>query len=314
MEQSTSRYAPIALFVYKRPEQVQHVLAALQQNPAFAASPLHIFCDGPKGPADAAAVAAARAVVRALDHPQLTIQEHAANRGLAQSIVAGVTELCARYGRAIVIEDDVVVASGFLDYHNRALDQYAAAPQVLQISGHVFPFPNPTVTAPFFLPLATSQGWSTWQRAWQLFDPDSRGVAALRTDRALRRRFDLNGAYPYTKNLLAQVAGRGNSWAIRWWWSFFQHDGLCLYPHVSLLHNIGFGIGAANTKGADTYYNDPFWSPTRHIERLPTEIVADQASYRRLQQFIGVAYGSLAARLKRRLRRGLNALQERFGS
>lgn len=105
-----------------------------------------------------------------------TIIEAEANRGLANSIIAGVTKLCDEYGRVIVLEDDLVVSPVFLTYMNAALDKYEDVEDVMQVSGYIFPvtaFENNTEA--MFLPFTTSWGWATWGRAWKYFDPEADG-------------------------------------------------------------------------------------------------------------------------------------------
>ena len=50
------KYAPIALFVYNRPEHTKKTLEALQKNTLAQNSELFIFSDGPKNNQDKKAV------------------------------------------------------------------------------------------------------------------------------------------------------------------------------------------------------------------------------------------------------------------
>jgi hypothetical protein len=113
--------APIALFVYCRPEHTRRTLEALARCPEWKSSQVVVYADGAKKPEFAAAVAETRRVVRELA-PHATVIEQPANRGLARSIIAGTTELCERFGRVIVVEDDLEVAPGFLTFLNAGLD------------------------------------------------------------------------------------------------------------------------------------------------------------------------------------------------
>lgn len=241
MAEITSPLAPIALFTFKRPEHTRRTLEALARNPEFDRSELHIFCDGSRRAGEDAAVLATREVVRQWDHPAKTVHESPVNRGLAASIIDGVSRLCAAHGRVIVVEDDLVVAPVFLDFLNRALDRYAEDVRVMQISGHMFPVDLSGIDSDaVFLPFTTSWGWATWQRAWAQFDPSMQAFQQLAGDRALRRRFDLDNAYPYFAMLKKQKAREIDSWAIRWYLSVFMRDGLTLFPTRSLVSNEGF--------------------------------------------------------------------------
>ena len=139
-----------------------------------------------------------------------------------------------------MVEDDLRISPVFLDYMNRALDRYEDDQRVMQISGHMFPVDLPDEVDAVFLPFTTSWGWATWRRAWEKFDPDMHALETLKHNRSMRIKFDLDGAYPYYRMLQQQVAGRKDSWAIRWYLSVFSSDGIVLYPKESMVDNRGF--------------------------------------------------------------------------
>lgn len=232
--------APIAFFVYKRPGHAKRALEALMENKEFMKSPAYIFCDGPKTPKDEEMVRATRAVIRSGSRANATVVERDKNLGLANSIITGVTELCGRHGRVIVVEDDLIVSPFFLDYMNRALDIYRDEERVMQVSGHMYPVELSAKTDAVFLPFTTTWGWATWERAWRHFEPDMTGYERLKKNRALRRKFDLGGSYPYFRMLEMQMRGGVDSWGIRWYLSVFMAGGLTLYPVRSLVENNGF--------------------------------------------------------------------------
>lgn len=274
--------APIALFTFKRPLHTQRTLASLALNPEFARSELHIFCDGSRRADEDAAVEATREVARRFEHPNKTVHEAPANRGLAASIIDGVGRLCDERGRVIVVEDDLVVAPVFLDFLNRGLDHYQADERVMQVSGHMFAADLSADTGDaVFLPFTTSWGWATWQRAWTHFDPEMRGFERLAGDRALRRRFDLDNAYPYFAMLKKQKAGLLDSWAIRWYLSVFARDGLVLYPRRSLVNNEGFD-GSGTNCGVDVSVRDLAVSGVNHFVTGLPDIAIDGLALRRV--------------------------------
>ena len=237
--------APIAVFAYKRPRHLEQTLAALAANPMAASSHIYIYCDGPKTENDKAGVSAVRRLVSEVKgFAGLHICEHEYNRGLAQSIIQGVNELCSAKGKVIVVEDDLVVSPYFLEYMNGALNHYQEDERIMQISGYMFPVSLPKSGGGVLLPLTTSWGWATWQRAWSKFDPTASGVSYLEADKELRNKFNLDGAYDYFSMLQNQLAGKIDSWAIRWYLTVFLNRGLVLYPEKSLVINNGFdGMG-----------------------------------------------------------------------
>jgi hypothetical protein len=244
------KYAPIAIFVYKRPDHTRRTIEALVQCPEFAESPLYVFCDGAKKPEDQAAINETRAVVRSIVG-EATMIEAVQNQGLANSIIAGVSKLLDEFDRVIVLEDDLVVSPRFLSYMNAALETYQNESLVMQVSGYMFPIKEiASQTEAIFLPLISCWGWGTWHRAWQYFDPDAIGWEVLKTDSAMRSRFNLDQAYDYFEMIKTQMSGGADSWAIRWYWSVFRNNGYILYPPISHVDNIG--LDGSGTHGSLT--------------------------------------------------------------
>ncbi|MBQ5818582.1 MAG: glycosyltransferase family 2 protein, partial [Bacteroides sp.] len=104
-------YAPILLFVYNRPEHLKQLIASLQANAEAAQSMLFIYTDAARNKADEEQVNKVREVIRHIDgFASIEVIERATNWGLARNIIGGVTEQIRRYGRVIVLEDDLVVA------------------------------------------------------------------------------------------------------------------------------------------------------------------------------------------------------------
>lgn len=245
-------YAPIALFVYGRAEHTRRTLEALRANKLAEASDLFIFSDGAKNEAATAKITDVRALLRQITgFRTVTIIERDQNYGLANSIVDGVTTLCARFGQVIVVEDDLLTSPGFLTYMNLGLNRYADSPKVFQVAAYNLCGNLPGANDAFFLPFCSSWGWATWSRAWKIWDAEGSGFERLQTDRDLRYRFDLNGSYPYYRMLCDQRQKKNNSWAIRWYLSIFLSDGLTLYPRNSLVENIGFD-GSGEHCGKET--------------------------------------------------------------
>jgi hypothetical protein len=299
--------APIAIFAFRRPGHVRRLIESLRANPEFAESPVVAYCDGPRSEADAAPVAETRSVIRSAGIPDLRMVERERNLGLANSVIAGVTELCDQYGRVIVLEDDLVLAPTFLDYMNAALTRYADRPEVYAVNGTMYPVELPAKEDALFLPLVNSSGWATWSRAWADFDASAAGFAALAADRALRRRFDLDGNFPFFQMLEARVRGRNDSWAIRWYLTVFMRGGLGLFPARSLVENRGWGgEDAANTTDAAP----PYARNRAHDHRVTAFplVEVDEPSFRTIKRFVGRDF-TLTAKARQAARAMLRRLR-----
>ena len=236
-----TEWAPIALFIYKRAEHTRRTIVSLQGCEGFQSSPIYVFADGPKTEAEVPAVRATRAAARTLLGSRAVFVEQERNRGLANSIIAGTTELCDRHGTVIVVEDDLVLAPSFLRFLNEGLERYRDEPRVMQVSGHMFDVPSlASQRGALLLPLTTSWGWATWERAWSMFDPSATGWREHLADDAEVKRFNLGDRYDYFGMLKRQMNGKIDSWAIRWYYSVFARGGLALFPPRTLVLNIGF--------------------------------------------------------------------------
>lgn len=101
--------------------------------------------------------------------------------------------------------------------------------------------------------------------------PNSTGYLQLKTDLVLRKRFNLNGAYDYFSMLEYQLAGKVDSWAIRWYLSTFLLSGLTLYPRQSLILNVGFD-GTGTHCDAPSYLLGESLNMNFSPKALPKEI------------------------------------------
>jgi hypothetical protein len=248
---SQNVFAPVAIFAYRRTDHLKQTLDALERCPEFAQSAVFVYSDGPKNDAGHEDVQAVRALLRARARPNMTIIEAEENRGLAASVIAGATQLCSKFGRVIVIEDDLIVQPCTLAWFNRALDAYSDAENVVHVNGYqhyVSEFQDRR--AGVFGRFVGSWGWATWHRAWRNFDPVAQGWEEVQRDERLSYAFDQNGSFPLSSMLTEQMTGRSDSWAIRWFWTVFKSQGLTLSPPRSLIRNIGFDNTAThNTIG-----------------------------------------------------------------
>jgi GT2 family glycosyltransferase len=160
--------APIALFVYNRPEHTRRTIKFLQNNLLADESRLFIFSDAAKDPSQEEKVAAVREIIRSVGgFKSVEIVERKENFGLADSIIAGVSALCSDYGKVIVFEDDLITGPYTLQYFNEALRLYQDVEKVMHIGAYMYPLKVKNLPQTFFYRAASSWGWATWARAWK---------------------------------------------------------------------------------------------------------------------------------------------------
>lgn len=247
--------APIVLFVYNRLEHTEKTINALRKNELAKESDLFIFSDGPRtGEEDKVKIV--RDFLKDITgFNSIHIIERDKNWGLANSVIAGVTQIVRKYGKIIVLEDDLVCSSDFLQYMNCALEKYEKALKVFSISGYSFLTDKKLEGIPdtYFLKLTSSWSWATWKDRWDYFDAQAIGYKRLIWDYKMRKEFNYDNTYDYYSMLMAQMKRETlfyssfllkkkhiDSWAIRWYWSVFRQGGLTLFPRDSFVKNIGF--------------------------------------------------------------------------
>lgn len=248
--------APVVLFVYNRMEHTKKTVEALLQNDMAEESDIYIYSDGPKE-GEERKVESVRKYIRTIKgFKNVYIKEREKNWGLANSIIAGVTETIEVCGKVIVLEDDFVCAKCFLMYMNQALEKYNAEKKVFSITGYSFLSDKEFESVPdtYFASITSSRTWATWKDRWQYFDGEAKGYRRLMWDYKLRKKFNYDNSYAYYSMLKQQmqqntfirrifrvpVHKKIDSWAIRWYWSVFKQDGLTLYPRQSLTVHIGY--------------------------------------------------------------------------
>ena len=260
--------APIILFTYNRVGHTRDLIESLKRNREADMSRLYIYSDGAKNADDEVAVNEVRQYIEQIDgFAAIDIVKSETNRGLANSVIAGVTQVVNQHGKVIVLEDDLVVAPYFLQFMNDALSTYEDEERVGHIQACDFT-QDPSLPPTFFIKWTGSWGWATWKRAWKLFNPDGKQLLAQLEEQKLTRTFDFDGNYPYTRMLRRQIAGQNNSWAIRWNASLFLNNVLSLNVGRSLVNNNGFDGSGTNCGGGDLYQSN-LW-----LEPLPVEKIS----------------------------------------
>jgi acetyltransferase-like isoleucine patch superfamily enzyme len=251
-------FAPVVLFTYNRPYHTRQTLEALATNDLADQSMLYIFSDGPKYGIlenDLEKVQFVREIIHSQSWCKVVkIIEADYNKGLANSIVSGVSQVVSQHGRVIVLEDDIITQKGFLRYMNEALEMYAEDKQVMQISAYMYPAEIKTDQSTFFLRVLGCWGWGTWKRAWDNYSSD--------IDAQIREwgkdKHSISEFNPYFFEQLRRNAnGKMYTWAVRWYASWMSAGGLSLFPKFSLVDNIGHDNSGENSGSSNIYTVDP---------------------------------------------------------
>lgn len=238
--------APIVIFAFNRPEALQKLLDSLRMNSFYEESDKYIFIDGPRCEEDKAKVDEVVTIARKVAS---NISISPVNRGLGNSIIAGVSTIIAEYGKAIVLEDDLICAPNFLSYMNQALDFYENDNKIISICGYGLKIKRPRgyVGDVYLLGRSSSWGWATWKDRWEQIDWDIQDWNEFSSNKQMRRAFNKNGSDMYSM-LKGYMEGKNHSWAIRFCYNQFKLGKYSICPFISKVDNIGFGEEATNCK------------------------------------------------------------------
>ncbi len=246
---------------------------------------MYAFSDGPKTAAEVPAVAEVRQILQKIEgFADVEIEASTENRGLAQSVIRGVTEVLNTHGRAIVLEDDLEFSTDFLRFMNAALDAYADRPDVFSVSGYLYPIPVPPDYAPdvLLLPRASSWGWATWRDRWEKADWAAGDFAELARNPAARQPL-LRGGADLWPMLQKQQRGLISSWAVRWSLAHARHGAYGVYPRESKVRNTGAdgtGTHSGNTRRYEVGLSEKFFRIDPGVAPDPRLETALQAYFR----------------------------------
>lgn len=253
------KYAPIVIFVYNRADRVQKLIQSLAKNPEAKHSSVYIYSDGAKDELGEVKVQNVRSYIDTIAEKgyfrAVHIQKAKKNKGLAKSIIEGVSEIMEKHGRAIVVEDDNIVSPDFLDYMNRGLEYYKDDSEVWAVGGfsRKMSFPQTYGHDVYAMQRISSYTWASWKDRWEMTDWEVSDYPRFLFDRRARKKFDYCGK-DRSLMLDAQMCGKISSWAIRFEYSMVKNNMYCVLPCLSRAICSGNdGSGTHGTKAIHTF-------------------------------------------------------------
>ncbi len=249
------KLAPIILFVYNRKLHTKKTVDALKKNLLANKSELFIYSDGPKKIENFEEVLKVRKYIKTINgFKKVKIIEQKKNLGLANSIISGVTEIINKYGKAIILEDDIITSPLFLKFMNSALKYFKNVNKIWHISGWSYPINLENDSDVYFSRVMHCWGWATWSNKWKYFEKNTNKLIKNFSKKDISKlNFDgYNNSF--WKQVLLNKRNKINTWAIFWYATILKKNGLCLLPSKSFTKNIGFDGSGIHT--FDLSYKD----------------------------------------------------------
>lgn len=243
--------APVAVFVYNRPDKTRTLFESLGRNTLASVSEIYIFSDAARNEGSEERVREVRDYIDSIPRTgwfkNVNVLKAEVNRGLADSVIKGVTDLIYKYGRIIVLEDDLIVSPNFLTYMNECLDFYYDDNRIWSIDGYSH---NPSIPIGYdndvYLTCrASSWGWGTWKNRWDLVDWDVKDYNRFRFNPVANIHFS-KGGNDLPSMLRAQMKGKIDSWAVRWCYTQSKNSMFSVVPIRTLVSNSGLDGSGTN--------------------------------------------------------------------
>ncbi|MCI5150408.1 MAG: sugar transferase, partial [Candidatus Electrothrix sp. MAN1_4] len=260
-------------------------------------SEMFIYSDAPKD--DAIVVQEVQNYIRTIDgFKKVIIIERETHQGLADNIIDGVTKIVNKYGRVIVLEDDLVTSPFFLRFMNDALDFYQNEEKVMHISGYTSPISTDKLPETVFTRVTGCWGWATWAEKWQYFE---RNISYLdsKFTRKMKCQFNRMSGNFFWRQIEQNKSGKINTWFIFWYASVFLKGGLCLCPRDSMVQNIGFDGSGVHCGVRTNYLSQPL--ADKPVEFFETNLQESMEFFQREKIFRKSQKPSLLKRIINKL-------------
>ncbi len=247
--------APIVIFTYKKYFSLKKLIQSIKKNKTYKYHKLYIFSDAPKIRTEITKVKRVRNYlnkIKGFKKKKITFRKK--NFGLALNITSGISEVLKKEKFAIFLEDDLVVSRNFLNYMNLNLSKYQNNRKVWHISGFNFNIKINSKETQFFTRVANCWGWATWSNRWKNFKKNPNEIINKWSKKKIKK-FNFDGTYNFFSQIQRNEDRTLNSWAIFWYSTIFNKQGLCINPIKSMTKNIGMGESATNTKKIEKILN-----------------------------------------------------------
>jgi hypothetical protein len=229
--------SPVLFIVFNRPESTRRVFERVGR----ARPPrLYIAADGPQNTSDRELCDQVRSVKDSVNWPcEVKTWYRDDHYGSDKGVSAAINWFFENEPEGIILEDDCLPEEPFFAFCDELLERYRDDNRIMHICG-INPMGKWDLEpyAYFFSRNATTGGWATWRRAWQLNNFNGARYEAIRqhgyfdeyfpTRRERTRWFRIFDS-------LAESTDPQERWRDKWAFSRFIQSGLSIVPRESLV-------------------------------------------------------------------------------
>lgn len=268
--------APLALFVYNRPEELSITLKYLKKNLLINYTDVIIFSDGPRNTKQD--IFNVNKVRKIIDTCEIKIKKKfffKKNKGTKKNVLEGINYVFKHYNKVIVLEDDIITSKYFLSFMNKSLEFIKNKKRIWHVGAWNYPIKilNQDKNKIILNNQMHCWGWGTYKKYWKKINLNTNDLIK-NFDQKTIENFTLNNKLNTWSQLVRNHEGKLKTWAIFWYASIYLNKSFCLTPLVSYTKNIGFGKNASNTKKG-----------LIQIDRLNTNKIINFKSNNRVNEF-----------------------------
>ena len=169
--------APVIVFAYNRYYELVETMDCLAKNIDADKTDVYIFSNAARDEVegDDEKVDKVRFILKDYSNcfKKYEIICREENKGPNENMIFGISSIIEKYGRVIVVEDDIVTAPLFLKFMNAALDKYENDKEIFSICAY-----NPLTSEcqlkgdTFTFASFRSWGYALWKNRWDDFSMD----------------------------------------------------------------------------------------------------------------------------------------------
>lgn len=233
--------APVLICTYTRYAHLKRTIESLAKNSCATSTDLYIASDYPYDESHQPLVDEVRSYLQTIDgFKSVNVILRDRNFGANANYYDALDTIFDKHDRVVIMEDDIVTGTHFLQFINDGLHLYGPNGRVLAVTGYIWPTLKTNIdTDTLLLPLFC--GWGTGYHRENFRKIESNSNVARRILDDWRLFIKANILIPGIASPLWEMArGRLHAWDVDCFLYMLERDLLLLYPKNSLVKNIGF--------------------------------------------------------------------------
>jgi hypothetical protein len=262
----------IAVFAYRRADNLHRCITALQKNELSVNSDLIVFIDGPKSDASTADQEGIRGsqiyAEKITGFKSVSVRANEHNLGIIKQIFYAFDYLFTKAENWVVVEDDIEVGKYFLEYMQEAFSRYGKSQRIAMIHGYVYY--NPLfrkANRAYFGYRSRNKAFGMTRTYWQNVERDARFYVTIKNNRTFEK-----GYVPEPVNIEEVKYKKLVAWDQIVYLNAKGKKLLCLSIDHSLAHDHGWEDDMATFTFGENVVDNKKTDPDYRVTKFPSSI------------------------------------------